>query len=63
MIRSAKLVQDEAHTVDCYVDDDGDIGLTQKNGTGRLDYVLLGRNQMAQLHLLLGQLLRVSDRK
>lgn len=63
MIRSAKLVQDEAHVIDCYVDDDGDLGLTQKNGTDRLDYVLLGRGQMAQLHLLLGQLLKVPTQK
>lgn len=59
-IKSSKLVEDEAHPIDCYVDDDGDLGLTQKNGTDRLDYVLLGREQMAQLHKLLGKLLQTT---
>ena len=51
------LTQEDSHSVQLHVDVDGDLGMTQANGTKRLDYILLGREQMKQLHALLGDLL------
>jgi hypothetical protein len=52
-----QLTQEDSHPVLLHVDDDGDLGLTQANYGERLDYILLGREQMKQLHALLGELL------
>lgn len=56
VVTRGELIQQECHPIKTYVDDDGDLGLTQSNGNG-LDYILLGREQMGQLYVLLGELL------
>ena len=54
---AAKLVGDGCVPTDVFVDDDGALGLTQTR-KGHIDYVLLGREQMEQLHALLSELLQ-----
>ena len=62
-IGATELAQDDYHVVKTFVDDDGDLALTQANGTKRLDYILLGREQMRQLYALLGEILQQSEAK